>query len=152
MRKRNSVKQLNRPQNQRKAMVQNLVTSLFYHERIQTTVARAKAIRGVSEKIITRAKKNLSEETSNASKVHNIRIVEKIIKDKEVLNKIFNDIANRFKERNGGYTRVLKIANRESDNSEMAIIELVEKKDLSQLKEERKQIRENRKKKKEKQK
>lgn len=150
MRKRNSVKQLNRPQNQRKAMVQNLVTSLFYHERIQTTVARAKAIRGVSEKIITRAKKNLSEETSNASKVHNIRIVEKIIKDKEVLNKIFNDIANRFKERNGGYTRVLKIANRESDNSEMAIIELVEKKDLSQLKEERKQIRENRKKKKEK--
>lgn len=147
MRKRNSVKQLNRPQNQRKAMLQSLVTALFYHERIETTLARAKAIKSITEKIITRAKRNQNDQLNSAEKVHNIRIIEKFIKNKEILNKIFDDIAPRYKERNGGYTRVLRISNRVSDNSEMGLIELIDRKETVELKEERKNLRESQRKK-----
>ncbi|RME89170.1 MAG: 50S ribosomal protein L17 [Candidatus Hydrogenedentota bacterium] len=145
MRKSNKVKQLNRKAEHRNAMLNNMATSLLYHERIETTVAKAKALRPRVEKLITKAKHNLSLE-DEAKKLANIRLVARFIQDKEVLHKLFTDIADRFKERPGGYTRIIRIGRRQSDSSEMAIIELVERKELAQLKEERKKLREERKK------
>jgi large subunit ribosomal protein L17 len=127
-------------------MLSNLVTSLFFHENIQSTVARAKVAGMVAEKLITRAKNSLKSD-SMAAKIHDIRQVGRVIKDKEVLNKLFNDIAPRVETRNGGYTRVVKIGRRTSDNSDMAVLELVDKKPLVQIKEERKKVREELKKK-----
>lgn len=137
MRKQNKVKQLQRTHSHRKAMLNNMVTSLLFHEQIQSTVAKAKVARQITEKLITRAKRNLDEATDVATKIHNIRIVNRYVKDQEVLNKLFNEIAPRFQERNGGYTRVLRIGRRKSDASEMAVVELVERKDKAQLKEEK---------------
>ncbi|MDH4200696.1 MAG: 50S ribosomal protein L17 [Spirochaetia bacterium] len=146
MYKRIKLKRLHRDSAHRSAMLANMVTSLFFHENIKSTVAKAKVAGQVAEKLITRAKSNLHAETP-AKKIHNMRMVGKFIKDEEVLNKLFNDIAPRVESRNGGYTRVLKIGRRPSDNSEMAILELVDKKPLVQIKDERKKIREERKKK-----
>ncbi len=148
MRKMNSVKHLNRPSSHRKLMMQNLCTSLFYHERVETTIARAKAVKRISEKLITRAKGNQEETVTEAQKIHNMRIAQKYISNKEVLNKLFNDIAPRYKARNGGYTRILRIGNRLSDNSEVGLIELLDRKDLVQLKEDRKTVRDKLRKKK----
>ncbi|MDH5720380.1 MAG: 50S ribosomal protein L17 [Spirochaetia bacterium] len=145
MRKQNKVKQLQRTSSHRKAMLNNIVTSLIYHEQIKSTTAKVKAARSQAEKLITRAKKNLNEEADDAVKVGNIRLVSKVIKQKEILHKLFNDVAHRYKDRNGGYTRIIKLGKRDSDKSEMALLELVEKKDLVELKEERKAIRESRK-------
>jgi len=100
----------------RKAMTRNMLTSLFKHERIRTTKAKALAVRRTAEKMITRAK---------LDSVHNRRIVGKDIKDQAVLAKIFTEIGPRFKERPGGYTRVLKLGPRPSDAAEMVILELV---------------------------
>ena len=143
MRKRNKVAQLHRTKEHRGALISNMATSLLHHEEIQTTVGKAKEVRRFVEKVITRAKKNLDENLDAAKKVHNIRLAGKLIKDKEVLAKLFNDIAVRYKEINGGYTRVLKIGPRKSDASEMALLKLVNKKSLIDLKEERKAIRAN---------
>lgn len=141
MRKRNKVAQLNKTSSHRKAMLSNIVTSLLYHERIQSTTAKAKAAGQLAERLITRAKKNTAAEVTEAQKIHNIRMAAKVVKDKEVLNKLFNDIALRNTERKGGYTRVIKIGKRVSDASEMAMVELVERKELAQLKDERKDKR-----------
>ncbi|MDH4263178.1 MAG: 50S ribosomal protein L17 [Spirochaetia bacterium] len=141
MNKRNKVKHLHKSSAHRSAMLSNMVTSLFYHENIQSTVAKAKVAGQVAEKLITRAKGNLNSEKSE-EKIHNIRLVSRFIKDKEVLNKLFNDIAPRVEKRNGGYTRVVKIGRRRSDSSEMAVLELVDKKPLPLIKEERKKNRE----------
>lgn len=100
----------------RKAMTRNMLTSLFRHERIQTTKAKALAVRRTAEKMITRAK---------LDSVHNRRIIGKDIKDSAVLAKMFTDIGPRFKERPGGYTRVLKLGPRASDAAEMVILELL---------------------------
>lgn len=143
MRKRNKVAQLHRTKEHRSALISNMTTSLLYHEEIQTTVGKAKEVRRFVEKVITRAKKNLDENLDAAKKAHNIRLAGRLIKDKEVLAKLFNDIAARYKDINGGYTRVLKIGPRKSDASEMALLELVNKKSLIDLKEERKAIRAN---------
>lgn len=148
MRKGVKVKQLNREVSHRKLMLKNLVADLLYHEQIQSTVARAKVTRQIAEKLITRARKNLLEGASEAQKLHNVRQAARIVRDKEVLHKLFNDIAYRYQTRNGGYTRVLKSGRRKSDAAEMAIVELVEKKELVQLKDERKAFRESLKKKK----
>lgn len=137
MRKQNKVKQLQRTHAHRKAMLDNMVTSLLFHEQIQSTVAKAKAARQIAEKLITRAKKNLQPEVAPSEKIHNIRVVNRYIKDEAVLNKLFNDIAPRFAARQGGYTRVLKMGRRRSDASEMAIVELVERKEKAQLKQEK---------------
>ncbi len=102
----------------RKALKRNLVTSLFKFERIETTRAKAKAIQADAEKMITRAK---------VDSVHNRRIIDKDIKDKAVLNKLFTDIAPRFAKRNGGYTRILKLGYRNNDAAEMVLLELVVK-------------------------
>lgn len=143
MRKRNKVKQLQRNSSHRKAMLSNLVTSLLYHERIESTVAKAKATRQLAERMITKAKHGNAAESA-ASKINNIRTVGKVVKDKEVLSKLFNDIALRYEARPGGYTRIIRLGKRPTDNSEMAVIELVDRKELAELKEERKAIRESR--------
>jgi len=101
----------------RKALHRNMVTSLFNHERITTTKAKAREIRRTAEKMITRAK---------IDSVHNRRMIARDIKDGAILAKLFVDIAPRYKERPGGYTRVLKIGYRQGDAAEMVLLELVE--------------------------
>lgn len=129
MRNRNSVKQLGKTQSHRNAMFANMVTSLFEHERIVTTKQKGKELKRISEKMISRAKKNLvlgvDEE---AKKLHNKREVMKVIKDRDIIKKLFDDIAGRFKDRPGGYTRMYLLGQRPGDSAEMAIVELVERK------------------------
>ena len=140
MRKQNSVNQLNRTSSHRKAMLANMVTSLLYHERIESTVAKVKVVRQMAEKLITRAKRNQDSKLTSAQKVHNFREARKIIKDREVLQKLFSDIAPRYTDRPGGYTRILRVGAR-ADASKMALIELVDRKELVTLKEDRKEFR-----------
>ena len=139
MRKRNKVSQLQRSSAHRKAMLANMVTSFLYHESIESTVAKVKAARIIAEKLITKAKKGSEKD----NELHQIRSASTVINDKEVLNKLFKDIGPRNKERNGGYTRVIRSGRRNSDNAEMAILELVEKKELAQIKDDRKAVRES---------
>jgi large subunit ribosomal protein L17 len=98
-------------------MMRNLAESLFVHERIQTTEAKAKALRPYAERLITKAKKGT---------VHHRRQVLSDIENREVVHKLFADIGPRFAERNGGYTRILKLGQRSGDGASMALIELVE--------------------------
>ncbi len=107
---------LSRKTSHRVAMTRNMVTSLFRYERINTTKAKALEIRKTAEKMITRAK---------VDSVHNRRIVNKDIKDAEVLNKLFTEIGPANKNRPGGYTRILKTGFRKGDAAEMVILELV---------------------------
>lgn len=97
-------------------MLSNLAVSLFEHERIQTTEAKAKMLRPYAERLITKAKKG---------DVHNRRQVLSVIEDRDVVHKLFAEIAPRFSDRNGGYTRVLKIGPRNGDGAPMALVELV---------------------------
>ncbi len=143
MRKQNKVKQLQRNSEHRNALLKGMAESLFYHERITSTVAKIKTVRRFSEKLITRAKKNLEQNITQESKLHNIRLVNRYIKNKEVIRKLFQDIIVRNKDRNGGYTRIIKLGFRNSDKSEMALLELVNKKDIAVLKSERKEMRSN---------
>ncbi len=118
MRHKISVNPLGRTASHRKAMHNNMITSLVKHERIITTKAKAMAVKRTVEKMITRAK---------VDSVHNRRMVGRDIKDKEMLAKLFTEIGPRFSARPGGYTRVLKIGQREGDASEMVVLELVER-------------------------
>lgn len=97
-------------------MVANLATSLFEHGRITTTEAKARVLRPVAERLITKAKKG---------DLHNRRQVLSTIRDKGVVHILFTEIAPRFAERPGGYTRITKIGPRKGDNAPMAVIELV---------------------------
>lgn len=117
-------------------MIDNMITSLFLHERIESTHARVRVVRSFAEKMITRAKRNLAAEATPEQKLHNRREVMKDINNTLVVDKLFEDIAKRFEERNGGYTRIYKLVNRPSDNSEMSLLELVVKRDREELKEE----------------
>lgn len=98
-------------------MLANLARSLFEHERIKTTEAKAKLLRPFAERLITKAKRG---------GVHDRRQVLAVIEDREVVHKLFADIAPRFAERNGGYTRVLKLGPRNGDGAPVALIELIE--------------------------
>ena len=125
MRKINNVKQLGRTSAHRKAMISNMITSLIQNERIVTTKQKAKILQSFSEKIITRAKKNLT--ATEAAALHNKREVMKTIKDRDAVAKLFDDIAKRVKDRNGGYTRIYLLGKkRAGDAAEQAIIELVD--------------------------
>jgi len=104
----------------RKATIRNMITSLFEHERITTTHAKALEVRRFAEKEITRAKDD---------SVHNRRMVARKIWDEGILAKLFTDIAPRFKERNGGYTRIVRIGERKHDAADMVILELVDRKE-----------------------
>ncbi|AXX14881.1 50S ribosomal protein L17 [Leptospira borgpetersenii] len=142
MNKRNKVKHLNRNKGHRDALINNMITSLFKYERIESTQAKLKVIRSHAEKLITRAKKNLVADLKPEVQLHNKREVMKRIKDREVVVKLFEDIAKRFESKNGGYTRVLKLVNRASDNSEVGILELTSRKERAILLKERQEKRE----------
>ncbi len=116
MKHRIGFNRLGRKPAHRKALHRNLVTSLVRHERVRTTSAKAKEIRRTAEKMITRSK---------VDSVHNRRIVGKDIKDQEVLAKLFTDLGPTYKNRPGGYTRILKLGPRKSDGAEMVLLELV---------------------------
>ncbi|MBA0054116.1 50S ribosomal protein L17 [Streptomyces sp. AJS327] len=100
-----------------KAMLGNLATNLFEHGRITTTEAKARRLRPVAERLITKAKKG---------DLHNRRQVMRTITDKSVVHTLFTEIGPRYENRPGGYTRITKIGNRRGDNAPMAVIELVE--------------------------
>ena len=129
MNHRNGFNPLSRTTAHRRAMSRNMVTSLFRYERITTTKSKALEVRKSAEKLITRAK----EDT-----VHNRREVAKFIADEKILNKLFTEIAPRMKERNGGYTRVLKLGYRQGDAADVVILELVDYKLDTEAKEEKK--------------
>ena len=109
----------------RNALRRIMVKQLFEHERIRTTRAKAQAIRGQAEKLITLAKR--AQATDDAARiVHARRLVAARLADDEIVLKLFDEIAPRYSERAGGYTRMLKLGRREGDSSEMVILELVE--------------------------
>jgi large subunit ribosomal protein L17 len=103
-------------------ILSNLATALFEHGRITTTEAKARVLRPVAEKLITKAKK---AELGSVQSLHNRREVLKTIRDKSVVHTLFTEIAPTFAERPGGYTRITKLGPRKGDNAPMAVIELV---------------------------
>ena len=119
MRHRKGLKKLNRTSSHRKAMFANMAESLLKHERIKTTLVKAKSLRPFVEKIITKAKeKNLAT----------IRYLASIFHDQETVTKLTDDIGQRVAKRQGGYTRIYKIGFRPGDATDMALIELVDRK------------------------
>jgi len=118
MRKQVFGRHLKRDTNERKALFKGLASSLVMHERIETTEEKAKAIKGHVEKLVTKAKKNNS---INAKRLLQAYLTH------DALQKMLTDVAPRFVDRPGGYTRILKIGSRFSDNASMAIIEWVDK-------------------------
>jgi large subunit ribosomal protein L17 len=117
MRHRKKGRQLSRTATHRRATLRNLATSLFRHERIQTTTAKAKELRPYAERLITLARRG---------DVHARRLAGRKIQDRTVLGKLFDEIAPRYSERPGGYTRILKLGSRKGDAAEMSLIELVD--------------------------
>jgi large subunit ribosomal protein L17 len=122
MRHRVAGRRLKRSSSHRQALFKNLITELFRHRRITTTEAKAKAVRPEAEKLITVAKRSMDME----SDVHARRRVLRTITDKEVMQQLFETIAPEYKNRPGGYTRIIKLGPRQGDAAPMAIIELVE--------------------------
>jgi len=116
VRHRKKGRQLSRTRSHRKATLRNMATSLFLHERIETTSAKAKELRPYAERLITLARRG---------DLHSRRLAAIKIQDRHVLGKLFDDIAPRYAERPGGYTRILKLGNRKGDAAEMSLIELV---------------------------
>ena len=116
MRHRNKTLHLNRTASHRKAMFRNMVTSLLREERVNTTVTKAKECRRVAERMITFAKKG---------DLHARRRAARYINDQAVLKKLFDEIGPRFKDRPGGYTRIMKTGFRNGDNAPMSILELL---------------------------
>ncbi len=117
MNHRNGFNPLSRTTAHRRAMSRNMVTSLFRYERITTTKSKALEVRKAAEKLITRGK---------VDSVHNRRQAAKFIQDEKILNKLFTEIGPRMKDRNGGYTRVLKLGYRQGDAADVVILELVD--------------------------
>jgi large subunit ribosomal protein L17 len=117
MRHGKKVNHLSRKTAHRKAMLANMACSLIEHKRINTTLAKAKALRQFVEPMITKSK----EDTT-----HNRRIVMARLRQKEVVAELFRDVAAKIGDRPGGYTRIIKLGNRLGDNADMAMIELVD--------------------------
>ena len=118
MRHNKSGRKLNRNSSHRKAMFSNMANSLFDHEIIKTTLPKAKELRRVAEPLITLAK---------SDSVSNRRSAFSKLRDKEMVGKLFNELAPRYKNRPGGYTRILKCGFRSGDSAPMAYIELVDR-------------------------
>lgn len=116
MRHRKSFNKLNRTASHRKAMLSNLATQVFMHKKIRTTSVKAKAVRPLVEKLITFAKQGT---------LHARRQVLKTVRDKIVVKELFDEIAPAYSSRNGGYTRVIKLGQRQGDGAEVAYLELV---------------------------
>lgn len=118
MRHRKKGRQLSRTRSHKRAMLRNMATSLFRHERIRTTEAKAKELRPFAERLITLARRGDLPARRRARRE---------IADRDVLEKLFDEIAPRFVDRPGGYTRVLKLGARKGDGAELALIELTER-------------------------
>jgi large subunit ribosomal protein L17 len=116
MRHLKATRRLNKTAAHRKAMFSNMLQSFFFNERLKTTTAKAKELRRLSEKCITRAKQNT---------LHSKRIILKRIQDRDVVAKLFDDIAPRYQNVNGGYTRIIKLGKRMGDGAELSLLELV---------------------------
>jgi large subunit ribosomal protein L17 len=117
MRHGRKVNHLGRTDSHRKAMMSNMASSLILHKRITTTLAKAKALRGYVEPLLTKSKNDTT---------HSRRTVFSYLQDKDTVNILFREIAEKIANRPGGYTRIVKLENRLGDNAEMAIIELVD--------------------------
>jgi len=117
-------RKLGRRSDHRKSMLRNLVTDLIVHERITTTEMRAKEIRPIVEKMITFGKRGDLHARRQVATF--VRRRDEVDTDQDAIQKLFSDIAPRFKERQGGYTRILKLGTRQGDAAPMAIIEFVE--------------------------
>jgi large subunit ribosomal protein L17 len=117
MRHGKSGRRLGRTTSHREAMFRNLVTSFLNHEKITTTDAKAKEIRSVAEKMITLGKRG---------DLHSLRLAASYIREKSVVTKLFSTIAPRYKDRAGGYTRIVKLGIRQGDAAPVSLIELVE--------------------------
>ncbi|MBI5182975.1 MAG: 50S ribosomal protein L17 [Nitrospinae bacterium] len=111
-------RKLGRDSSHRKALFKNLVTPLLKYEKIETTLAKAKELRGVTDRLVTLGKKG----SLNAK-----REVLRLIKDKEAFKRLFDVLSTRYAERNGGYTRVIRLGARLGDGALMAVIELVDR-------------------------
>ena len=114
---------LGRQAGPRKALIRNLIKELYKHERITTTETKARAIRSDAEKLITKAKHGVS---GRVDRVHAQRQVVAFLDDKTLAKKVFDDFAPRYADRNGGYTRMIKIGPRQGDAANMVILELVD--------------------------
>lgn len=125
MRHRKRGRQLGRDTDHRRALFRNLVTSLLEHEQIETTDAKAKELRGIAEQMITLGK---------SGSLHARRQASAYIQSREVVRKLFEDIAPRFTDRSGGYTRIIKTRVRVGDGAPMSIVELVELKEEKKIK------------------
>jgi len=112
----------------RAAMLSNMAASLITHERIKTTLTKAKALRPFVEKLITKAK-NAAVKTDPKDALHLRRLAHADLRDEDALTLLFNEKCRQFADRNGGYTRIYKLGPRDSDSSEMAFIELVKAED-----------------------
>lgn len=117
-------KTLSRTKDQRTALRRILIAQLIEHERIRTTQAKAQAIRGQTERLITLAKRGIKE--GDDKMVHARRLAAARLGNPETVTKLFDDIAPRYADRLGGYTRIVKLGPRYGDNAEMVLIELIE--------------------------
>jgi len=117
MRHRKKGRKFNRTAEHRRAMLSNMATSLFLHDRVETTTAKAKELRQYAEPLITKAKRG---------DLHARRLVARTIRDDAALARLFSEIGPRYVERPGGYTRVRQLGHRPGDAAEMSIIELVD--------------------------
>lgn len=122
MRHNKAINHLGRKSGHRKAMLANMASSLILHKRIETTVAKAKALRMYVEPLITKSKEDST---------HSRRIVFSYLKQKEAVTELFRNVAPKIANRQGGYTRILKIGFRQGDAADMAIIELVDFNELA---------------------
>lgn len=118
MRHNKQGRKLGRTSAHRQAMLSNMVVSLLRHERIKTTIPKAKEARRLAEKVITLGKRNT---------LHSRRLAFRIVKDETIVKKVFDVLAPRFATRPGGYTRILRTGFRHGDNAEMGVLELVER-------------------------
>lgn len=117
MNHQNGYRKLGKEASHRRAMLRNMATSMVTHERINTTLAKAKELRKVVEKLVTKGK---------AGDLNSRRVAGGYLKDKDATKKLFSDLATRFRDRNGGYTRILHTGIRGSDGAKMAAIEFVD--------------------------
>ena len=123
MRHHKSGRKLNRNSSHRKAMFSNMAASLLHHEVIKTTLPKAKELRRVAEPLITMAK---------SDSVHKRRLAFSRLRDRDAVTKLFNDLGPRYKERPGGYLRILKMGFRTGDKAPMALVELVDRPQLDE--------------------
>jgi large subunit ribosomal protein L17 len=119
MRHRVKGKKLGRDSGQRKALFKNLINALILREEIETTESKAKAVKGLVDKLITRGK---------TGTLHARRLIAAFLADKQAVNKLVDEIAPRFKTRPGGFTRIIRLGRRQGDNAMIVKLELVEKK------------------------